>query len=327
MVVMPGTSFDGAAPPLSDEESMLAARLAATINTLAVDIGERNVTRKPEALEMAASFLTRELEAIGFTVVLHPYEARHFRAAEAAEIGDFASPRRVVNLVAELRGTTRPTEIVVVGAHYDTAHYTPGADDNASGVAVNLELARALFQKKHPRTIRFVFFTNEEPPWFEGVHMGSEVYARECRARGDDVVAMIALETMAFFRSEPKTQHYPWPFSALYPSSGSFIGFVGDVASQGLVSDAVKQFRAVATIPSEGAALPADIEGIDWSDHGPFWRHDYRALMVTDTAPFRNPHYHEDTDLPGTLDVEKLTRTAVGLGHVLTHVATTEDRW
>lgn len=327
MIVMPGSSFADAAVPLSVADAELREYLGDTIDELSLEIGERNATRRPEALAAAAAFLTDELVAMGYTVDEQRYEARHFRAAEAAEIGDPAEGRLVANLVVERRGSTRPAEIIVVGAHYDTAPFTAGADDNASGVAANLALARAMHSFSPERTVRFVFFTNEEPPWFEGVHMGSEVYAKRCREQGDDVVAMIALETMAFFRNEPDTQHYPWPFSALYPSSGSFIGFVADTASQGLVHEAIKSFRSVATVPSEGAALPAEIEGIDWSDHGPFWRQGFRAFMVTDTALFRNPNYHEDSDLPGTLDLDKLTHTVVGLSHMIEHLASTPSRW
>jgi Zn-dependent M28 family amino/carboxypeptidase len=250
---------------------------------------------------------------MGYRVDAVEYEARHFRGADAAALGDPPAGHVVANLVVEKRGSTRPNEIVVVGAHYDTAHFTPGADDNASGVAANLALARAMFSMSPERTVRFVFFVNEEPPWFEGVHMGSEVYAKRCRENGDDVVAMIALETMAFFKTTAETQHYPWPMSLLYPSTGSFIGFVGDTASQSLVHEAIKHFREVATVPSEGAALPAALEGVDWSDHGPFWRQGYRAFMVTDTAPFRNQNYHEGSDLPATLDFESLTRVVLGL--------------
>lgn len=327
MVSMPGESFAGAPPPLDEAGRALQEQLAADVRRLAVDIGERNVTRKPEALAAAASFLELQLRGMGYTVDKQRYEAQRFAPRYAARMREPASGHPVENLIVERRGRTRPTEIVVVGAHYDSAEGTPGADDNASGVAAALALARAFATRTPERTVRFVFFVNEEPPWFEGEHMGSEVYAAECRARGDDVVAMFALETLAFFSDAPGSQQYPFPFSLFYPSTGSFVGFVADLGSQRLVHEAVRRFREGATLPSEGASVPGDIEGIDWSDHAPFWRHGYHAVMVTDTAPFRNPHYHEPTDLPPTLDAERLARTVQGLDVVVAGLAASAERW
>jgi Zn-dependent M28 family amino/carboxypeptidase len=188
-------------------------------------------------------------------------------------------------------------------------------------VAVGLALANYVQRQSPARTVRFVFFTNEEPPFFRTASMGSEVNARAARERKDDVKAMIALETMGYFTDEANTQHYPWPFSAFYPSTGNFIAFVGDTSSGDLARACVEAFRKSAKVPSEGASIPAFIEGADWSDHGPFWRQDYRALMVTDTAPFRNPNYHEATDLPDRVDFKRLALTTEGLFAVLDALA------
>ncbi|MFZ5441434.1 MAG: M28 family peptidase, partial [Myxococcota bacterium] len=170
-------------------------------------------------------------------------------------------------------------------------------------------------------TVRFVFFTNEEPPFFETVGMGSEVNARAARARGDDVRAMLSLETLGYFVDEAGSQHYPWPFSLAYPSTGGFVAFVADDASRELVHRALTVFRAKARVPSEGAALPRFVEGAAWSDHGPYWRQGYRAFMVTDTAPFRNPHYHRASDTPEKLDYRRLALTAEGLVFVVEALA------
>ncbi len=327
MVAMPGESFRGAPPPLDEGGRAMAEQLSADVQRLAVDIGERNVARRPEGLAAAASFIELQLRGMGYTVEKQRYEAQRFAARYAARSREPAVGHPVENLIVERRGTKRAGEIVVVGAHYDSAEGTPGADDNASGVAAGLALARAFAARAPERTVRFVFFANEEPPWFEGPHMGSAVYARECRARGDDVVAMFSLETLGFFSDAPGSQQYPFPFSLVYPSTGSFVGFVGDLSSQRLVHEAVRLFRARATVPSEGASVPGSIEGIGWSDHAAFWRQGYRAVMVTDTAPFRNPHYHEPTDLPPTLDVERLTRAVLGLDAVIAGVAASAERW
>jgi Zn-dependent M28 family amino/carboxypeptidase len=188
-------------------------------------------------------------------------------------------------------------------------------------VAVGLAIAEYVMKHAPTRTVRFVFFTNEEPPYFRTASMGSEVNAKATRARGDDVKAMLSLETMGYFTDEANTQHYPWPFSIAYPSTGNFIAFVGDTESRDLARECVRVFREQARVPSEGAAIPAFVEGVDWSDHGPFWRQGYRALMVTDTAPNRNPHYHEATDLPDKVDFRRLALTTAGLFAVIDSLA------
>ncbi len=273
---------------------------------LASVIGERNLENAPEALERTASWLTTRLTGLGYAVKEEPFKV---------------GARTVKNLIVEKAGTGRASELIVVGAHYDSAHGTPGADDNGSGVAVGLALAEYLSHHAPQRTVRFVFFTNEEPPFFRTEDMGSEVNAKATRGRGDDVKAMLSLETLGYFTDEPSSQHYPWPFSVAYPSTGNFIAFVGDSGSRELARECVRVFREKAKVPSEGAAIPAAVEGADWSDHGPFWRQGYRALMVTDTALFRNPHYHEATDVPERLDYRRLALTTEGLFVVLDALA------
>lgn len=306
MTVMPGASFAGEAPRLTADELELSKALEADVTHLAVGIGERNLTNAPGKLDEAALWLERELAAAGYTVAAQPYEV---------------NGQQVRNLVAELPGTHSPSQLVIVGAHYDSAEGTPGADDNGSGVAVCLALARRLTRAPQPRTVRFLFFTNEEPPYFRKASMGSEVAAKASKARGEDVRAMLSLETMGYFTDAPHSQHYPWPFSSFYPTTGHFIGFVADTDSKALANEVVGAFREHATVASEGSAAPAFIEGVDWSDHGPYWRAGYRALMVTDTAPFRNPNYHEPTDLPPTLDFARLARVTVGLDAVVRSLA------
>ncbi len=221
------------------------------------------------------------------------------------------------NLEVERKGTRRPQEIVIVGAHYDSAPGSPGADDNGSGVAALLALAARFARAGPGRTIRFVAFVNEEPPFFHTDQMGSLVYARELKSRRERVVAMYSLESLGYFTDEPGSQHYPAPFSLLYPSTGSFVGFVGNVGSMGLVRRAVKDFREVAKVASEGAAIPGFVIGVGWSDQWSFWREGYPGLMVTDTAAFRNPNYHTSDDKPGTLDYDRLALAVIGLEHVI----------
>jgi hypothetical protein len=320
LIGMPGRSFEGPAPALDTAERALAEQLDRDIRHLAVDIGERNVGNRPEALAETAAFVREQLTTAGYTISAEKFTVDpQFRSKDAA--GPRKASVEVENLVVEKLGTTAPKEIIVVGAHYDSAPGTAGADDNASGVAVGLALARSFAKRAPARTVRFVFFTNEEPPWFRSEFMGSAVHAKASRARGDDIKAMLSLETMAYFSDEPKSQHYPFPLSLFYPSTGNFIAFVANKESRDLVREVVGVFREHAKVASEGAAVPASIQGVDWSDHGPFWKQQYPAFMVTDTAPFRNPNYHEMSDTVDRLDLARLAYVAQGLDKVVDHLS------
>jgi Zn-dependent M28 family amino/carboxypeptidase len=225
------------------------------------------------------------------------------------------------NVEAEIRGRDRPGDIIVIGAHYDSVPYTTGANDNASGVAAMLALAR-VFAKAHPAaTLRFVAFANEEQPYFYTLDMGSLVYAKRCKARGENVVGMISLETIGFYSDAKGSQKYPPPLDFIYPSEGNFIGIVGDRSSRDLVRRAVGTFRRTTRFPSEGASLFRVIPGVGWSDQWAFWQMGYPAIMVTDTAPFRYPHYHRVTDTPDKLDYDRMARVVGGLEHVIEDLA------
>ena len=195
---------------------------------------------------------------------------------------------------------------MLVGAHYDSVFGAPGANDNGTGVAALLALARRFAGKEAKHTLRFVAFVNEEPPYFQTEQMGSFVYAGRCKARSDRIAAMISLETIGYFSDMPRSQKYPVAaLGAFYPKVGNFIGIVGDVRSRWLVRRAVAEFRKDEKIPAEGAALPSFIAGVGWSDQWSFWKHGYPGIMITDTAPFRYPHYHEPTDTPDKLDYDR----------------------
>lgn len=190
--------------------------------------------------------------------------------------------------------------------------------------SATLALARRFADRQPARTVRFVLFVNEESPYFQTEAMGSLVYARECRQRGDNIVAMFSLETIGYYSDRPGSQQYPWPLSAVYPSTGNFIAFVGNIASDHLVKQVVESFRRHAQFPSEGGALPGVIPGVGWSDHWSFWQAGYPALMVTDTAPFRYAHYHSAEDAPDKLDYESTARVVVGLDTVLDEMANSQ---
>jgi Zn-dependent M28 family amino/carboxypeptidase len=197
----------------------------------------------------------------------------------------------------------------------------PGADDNASGVAVMLALARAFEQKPQRRTVRFVAFVNEEPPHFWNESMGSLHYAKACKERGDVITAMLSLESLGYYRDEAGSQKYPPIVSWFFPDRANFVAFVGDLGSRSLVRDAIGAFRASAQFPSEGAAMPAFVTGVGWSDQWSFWQVGYPGVMVTDTAPFRNANYHTANDKPDTLDYARLASVTTGLVAVVEKLA------
>jgi Zn-dependent M28 family amino/carboxypeptidase len=206
-----------------------------------------------------------------------------------------------------------------VGAHYDSREGTPGADDNASGTAALLSLARTFAGRAPERTVRFVFFTNEE--YFRQDLMGSTVYAQRCRERNENIVAMLSLEMLGYFSDVAESQRYPAPLNLLFPSTGDFIGFVGNHRSRSLVHAAIASFRKTQAVPSVGVAAPEVVEGIGWSDQWSFWQQGYPGIMITDTGPFRNPNYHGRTDTPETLDYGKITRIVEGLEIVVRDLA------
>jgi len=301
MTAMPGQSHRGPLPPLSPEESETAANLKKHVAYLSGTIGERNVIAY-QALETTRQYIEDFLHGAGYKVNSQEYAVQM---------------RKVKNLIVEIPGAARPNEIVVIGAHYDTVYDCPGADDNTSGVAALLELARLLRSTRPARTLRFVAFVNEEPPWFQTDDMGSVVYARQARKRNENIVAAVSLETIGMYSDAEDSQRYPAGFGVLYPSKGDFISFIGNVSSRQLVRDAIGTFRETTKFPSEGAAVPAAIPGVGWSDHWSFWNQGYPAIMVTDTAPFRNPNYHLPGDKPETLDYERMARVVRGLERVV----------
>jgi len=302
---MPGKSREGAPSPLDEDARALSLGLERDVRTLASEIGERNLEH-PEALGHARDFVERGLARSGLEV-----RRQKFRVGSAD----------CENLEVEIPGGKSPSEVVVVGAHYDSAPGTPGADDNASGVAALFALASRMRRSAPGRTLRFVAFVNEEPPHFLTESMGSVRYARRSRERGENVVAMLSLETIGYFDDREGSQKYPPPLGWFYPSRGDFVAFVGNTSSRELVRRVVGEFRRDGTLASEGAALPGVIPGVGWSDHWSFWQSGYPAVMVTDTAPFRNPNYHAASDTPDTLDFARLTHVVLGLERVLAELA------
>ncbi len=306
MIGMPGKSHRGPLPALDDATRVVALEEERDVRKLAGEIGERNLAN-PAQLESAARYIESELASCG----LEPRRQT------------FIAPGgSVSNVCATIPGDRLRHESVVVGAHYDSVVGSPGANDNASGVAAMLAIARRLSRVKSARTIQLVAFVNEEPPYFQTDAMGSLVYARAARAAGEDIVAMLSRETLGCYSDAPGSQTYPVrPLGLVYPSAGNFVAFVGNVRSRSVVRSAVRTFRDAAAFPSEGAALPAWIAGIGWSDQWAFWEAGYPAIMVTDTAPFRFREYHTALDRPDVVDFDRLARVTTGLLEVVRRLA------
>lgn len=301
VVRLPGESFRGTLPKLTEDEARLAKSLRQSVEKLANDIGERNL-REYDHLCDAANWLEKTLTDSGYEV-----ERQTFRV----------DGRDCSNLIVERAGKTRPDEIVLIGAHYDSALGTPGANDNGSGTAALLELAKRFSKIEPERTLRLVFFVNEEPPHFQSETMGSLVYARRCKERKENLTAVLSLETIGYYSDEEGSQNYPAPLGAVFPKTGNFLGFVGNVDSGPLVHRVLSSFRKHAQFPSEATSLPGTIQGVGWSDQWSFWEFGYQGVMVTDTAPFRYPHYHRRSDTPDKLDYERMARVVVGLEKVI----------
>jgi Zn-dependent M28 family amino/carboxypeptidase len=306
MVRMPGVSHSGPLQPLSEEEKIIAANLRKHVTAMASR--EHNFFNLSE-LAASALYIERTLGASG-----HPVASQRFQV-ETMEMR---------NIEIEVRGGARASEIVIVGAHYDSVAGSPGANDNGSGVAALLELARLFKDARLERTLRFVAFVNEEPPFYHGDAMGSRQYARRSRERGESIAAMFALETIGYYSDDPGSQRYPFPLAFFYPSTGNFVAFVSNLASRPLLRQALASFRRHGGVPSEGVAAPAMIPGVDWSDHWSFWQEGWPALMVTDTALYRYPHYHTLEDTPDKVDYERLARVVSGLQGVLRDLAQAE---
>ncbi|MGZ5138835.1 MAG: M28 family peptidase [Burkholderiales bacterium] len=285
--------------------SDLAERLRAHVHRLAGEIGERNVWR-PEALEEAAQYVCSQWQAMGYEVVRQAYRTHGIECR---------------NLEIAIPGAAWPAEIVLAGAHYDSVCGSPGANDNASGVAGLIEIARLLRALEPSRTLKLVAFVNEEPPFFYFGEMGSKVYAEAARERGDDICVMLSLEMLGCYSDAPGSQRYPPLLRFFYPDRGNFVAFVSNLRSRRALRDVVAAFRAQSDFPCESLASPAIVPGVSWSDQLSFWRVGYPAVMVTDTAFYRYAHYHSPFDTADRLCYPEMGRVVEGIANALKTLA------
>jgi Zn-dependent M28 family amino/carboxypeptidase len=307
-VIVAGASLFAWSAPSSaelEESATVRDRVERHVTVLAGDIGERNLWH-PRQLEAAALYIERMLGSAGYAVARQEFKARGVDVA---------------NIEAEATGTSKPSEIVILGAHYDSVVGCPGANDNATGVAALLEIARLLAGAPLSRTVRFVAFVNEEPPFFQTEAMGSRRYAERSRERNETIVAMLSLETIGCYSDKKKSQRYPFPFGLFYPKTGNFIGFVGNLSSRDLVGRVHDAFERHSEFPAHATAAPGWMTGIGWSDQSEFWKRGYPAVMVTDTALFRYEHYHTADDTPDKIDYDSLGRVTEGLSGVARDLA------
>ena len=301
MTSVPGRSHEGPLPPLDPQQAALADRVRQHV--VAIASRPHNIGH-PEELERSARYIEAALAGYGYAVQRQPFTA---------------DGQQVRNLEAVIEPAAGDAETLVIGAHYDSCCGAPGANDNGSGTAAVIELARLLadLRGRTALRIRLVLFVNEEPPYFKTPSMGSLVYAKRLRKSGERVMGMISLETIGYYSHRENSQHYPPPLGLLYPKKGNFIAFVGLTSSRSFVRRTVGAFRREAAFPSVGGTAPGFVAGIDWSDHWSFEQVGIPALMVTDSAPFRYPYYHSSEDTPDKLDYERLARVVSGLERVV----------
>jgi len=286
------------ATPTTEEgfdKAKVVENLYRHVHFLSVTVGDRYLW-KENSLDRTAEYIEAELAFQGY-----PVRRQSFRCYN----------REVGNLVIETPGNDN--ELIVVGAHYDTVPGTPGADDNASGVAALLELARLLRGRAGRKTLVLAAFVNEEPPFYGSKNMGSMVCAGELKKRGARVEVMLSLEMLGYF-GKGYPQRYPLPGMELfYPRTGNFIGVVGNFNSRRQLSRIKRGINKFSNIRARSLTAPEFFGGINLSDNASFWTHGFRAVMVTDTSFFRNRHYHQESDTIDTLNFNQMAEVVKGL--------------
>ena len=286
---------------MNPDRKIIESNLRLHVDRVAGLIGPRTL-RRPSSIEATIGYLKGEWGGMGQIVHDETYDA----------LGDEAT-----NLIVEKSGTKRAGEIVLLGAHYDTTSSTPGADDNASAVAVLLEVSRLLKGHRGKRTARYVAFACEEAPYFNLDSMGSQHHARRARERGDRLVGMLCLEMVGYFRDSVGSQRSPPTIPRFlhryFPKRGNFLAAVGNPPSWKLAWSFRRGFKRGTRMPLFSILLPEKVHEIRMSDNSSFWDQGYRALMLTDTSFLRNPNYHLESDTPDSLDYARMTEVTLGV--------------
>ena len=289
---------------LSRDEKELSYSLKGHVYKLSNEIGDRSMFRYDNLIK-AEDYIAGEFKSFGYTVKFDEYEV---------------SGKKARNIIAVKEGKEIPGEIVIVGAHYD-ACFNPGADDNASGIAAVLELARMLAKTETRRTVKFIAFVNEEPPFFKTDSMGSRVYARAAKEKGKNIKGVIVFEMIGYYTDKLHSQRYPPFLGPFYPNRGNFVLVVGNISSRNLGKRVIRYFKDASLFPIESLTGVSIIPGIDFSDHASFWEEKYPAVMITDTAFYRNPNYHTSSDTYETLNYESMAMVTAGFKRVILSLA------
>ncbi|HEY8227208.1 MAG TPA: M28 family peptidase [Pyrinomonadaceae bacterium] len=281
----------------SDHSALFdAARLEQHVRKLSTDFSPRDESH-PENLDRVAAYIREEFQRAGGVVSDQPYTVNN---------------KIYRNVVATFGPDVN--ECVIVGAHYDTAGPLPGADDNASGIAGLVELATLLRTANLKSRVELVAFTLEEPPYFRSAAMGSAVHASSLRKQGARVKAMLSLEMIGYFSDATGSQHFPTPlFAWLYPNQGNFIAVAGRLREGLLVRRVKAAMRGGSRLPVYSINAPTLVAGIDFSDQLNYWQAGYPAVMITDTAFYRNPNYHSPGDTPEKLDYKRMAMVVEGV--------------
>lgn len=301
----PGESFAGPPPELTVPQLSLAERLRRDVTALAGGIGRRDLYR-PDQLHRAADWIAGRLAAAG----LEPERLPVIRQGLTCDV-----------VAARVAGRARPDALVVVGAHYDTAVNSPGANANASGVAVLLALAEALAPARPDVGLVFAAFPFSVRPSLQTEDMGALAFARHLDGQGAEVLAMLSLDSLGYFSDAPGSQDLPAPVKPFFPDVGDYVAIVGDLTSADLTRRVTGLFREHATVPSQTGVGPAPWDGIGWSDHWAFWQLGWPACVITDTAHYRDPESGRLGDTPERLDYETMARIAVALTAVVAELA------
>lgn len=288
---MPGSSYSGAPVALTASQQSLTQQYKNQLNMFATK--PRNYMYI-ENLRATENFLINTLKEQGHSVNIQEYGANKYKNIEVV-----LEPKNESN-----------TQTIVIGAHYDTHEASPGADDNGSAVVILLELANRFKQHYDSSNtrLRIVFFANEEPPFFKSEDMGSTRYATMLYNNKENVKGMYAFDMLGRFTQEPDSQHYPFLFAPFFPSTGNFVAFIGTTDSRKIIQESIGAFRENAAFPSEGVSAPRYIQGIDFSDHLSFYHYGWPALMISDTAFYRNLDYHTEKDTIDRLNIDKMAQ-------------------
>ena len=283
-------------PPGKTEK--LEAALLEHVKKLSVEI-PKNSRSSYDSVKLSAEYIRGEFKKAGYRSAYQEYKINNMSFRNISAIKEAANKR-----------------LIIIGAHYD-AYFNPGADDNMSSVAVLLETAKAAFDLDPSYSVNFVAFVNEEPPNFRTDTMGSYVYARNLKEEDADLEGAIILECVGFYSDKPASQTYPPLFGFFYPNKGNFLALISNFSSSKFAGTVEKAFKGSTSLPLKKAVTFDFVPGVDFSDNWGFWKVGYPAVMLTDTAFFRNPNYHSSHDTFETLDYQKMSEIVTTLTHFI----------